>query len=802
MRESRAAGGAAGLAMGAYCAALAFRRTYPFGGRAGVAEQFVPMHSLLWDLLHGRAAGDLVLNWGSGYGVPFLPDLVSYLLNPFSWLVLLVPRSGVNLVVFLVTLLSVGLGSALMTVFLGRLHDGAPWLRALLAVGYGLCGWTLVDGAGQPAWMWGLVSLPLLCLAFDRCLHRDHWVLGTLCVAAAWLGDFYTAATASLGAGLVLLLRLVLTERPLAERLRSLGRAVAMAGVGVGLAAPVLAVTYKAGRAAQPVTVFRPNTPGFTDYLAQLLPGGLSGRVLPDVFVGVLGLLLVAALPFNRAVRLRERIGWSALLVAVAISFVWRPTILLWHVSSAPEGNPYRSTFVLSGLLTMAAWVCLSRRPDLFALGGGVAGIALLAVLAHGRGSARPITWVLLGVGVPLLVAALRWGARPAVTATLTCAVFAGATWTAYSVTTLRERRAVPAPDGRQVRAAHRAIQAADHWPDGRTDPGPHEFTTNDPMLLGGQGGGYDSGYLPSVTAQTLHSLGAGWSSQGRRTRSPADPVGQALFGVTGSLGEDLTVHRALAPPLVTVHPPTRPDTSSVWSRQEALLGAKVYQIPAMSPFGTPAPVDHGSSGWSTPPSSRSSAPEGFAGSCAPGSTAYFYGPWFAGTVTGPAGSFISTGLQNATAMPIRPLGTVPADGRIRVELRSPADSQVPAFPVACLAPGALDGAVRQSTARAAHSVTAGGHSISAVLPAGSTGTALLAVPAVPGWDCTVDGRSVPLAPTEGMLAVDLGGGASRVGCTFRQPGLSAGLAVAGGAAAVLAAVAGWTLARRRLSRP
>ncbi len=764
----------------------------------------MPLHAHLWDLVHGQTSGDLLFNWGSGYGVPFLPDLFGSLLNPFSWLVVLFPRGWVGPAVLLATLLSIGLATALMTVFLGRLHDGSPWLRGLLAVGYGLCGWVPADAAGTPARMWGLVSLPLLCLAFDLALRRERWVLGALAVAAAWAADFSTAATATLGAALVLLLRLALAAgRPFGERLRALGRAAAMTVVGVGLTAPVLTVGFRSGADAQPVTVYRPGTPGLADYLAGTLPGQLSERGLPNVFIGVLGLLLVAALPFHRAVPWRERAGWWVLLVLAASAFVWRPTFLTWHVATAPEGNPYRATFVLSGLLTMAAWSCLARRPDLFALAGGVAGVAVVAVLAaQGRGPVRPVSWVLLGVGVPLAVAALLLELprrRREATAALAFLVLAGSSWTTAAVTVPRGQ----VSDGAGVRAARAAVRGADRWPAGRTDPGPQRFTTNDPLLIGGEGGAYDSGYLPAVTAQTLHALGAGWSQQGRQTQSMADPVGQALLAVSGVLDPQLTVRRLAAPPLVTVHAPTVLDTSSVWSRRQALLGATVYRIPVPEPFGSPAPADHGSSGWSVPPSPPDGGPPGFTVSCAPGSTAYFYGPWFAGTVTGPGGGFTSTGRQNATAMPVRPLGTVPADGLVRLELRATAASQVPALPVACLDEAALTAAVQRLTATGAVAVSAGGHTISARLPGGSAATAVFALPVVPGWRCAVDGgpERAPQS-AEGLLAVPLGAGASRVACDYRQPGLMAGLAVTAAALAVLLTVlAGSRYQRRRLSR-
>ena len=234
---------AAALSMGAYCLALALYGSYPFGPRSravnDLGNQFVPFHARLWDLMHGTTSGDLFFNWSSGYGVPFLADFFTYLMNPFSWLVGLFPRALADLPVFLVTLLSIGLGAALMTVFLGRLHQGSGLLRALLSVGYGLCAWVLNDGYADPMWMWGLVALPMLGIAADWCLRRTRWVAGTLLVALAWAGNFYTAAMATLAMALVLAVRLLTASRMAwRDRGEALARAASMALTGIALAAP------------------------------------------------------------------------------------------------------------------------------------------------------------------------------------------------------------------------------------------------------------------------------------------------------------------------------------------------------------------------------------------------------------------------------------------------------------------------------------------------------------------------------------------------------------------------------------
>lgn len=86
---------AAALTVVVLCAADAIAGSYPFGPRTrnvnDLGNQYVPFHAHLWDLLHGRATGGLLVNWQSGFGASFLPDLGTYLTSPFAPLVAVFP---------------------------------------------------------------------------------------------------------------------------------------------------------------------------------------------------------------------------------------------------------------------------------------------------------------------------------------------------------------------------------------------------------------------------------------------------------------------------------------------------------------------------------------------------------------------------------------------------------------------------------------------------------------------------------------------------------------------------------------
>jgi uncharacterized membrane protein YfhO len=813
------------VSMGAYCLAMAVHGTYPFGPRSravnDLGNQFVPFHAHLWDLMHGRATGDLVFNWGSGYGVPFLADFFTYLMNPFSWLVALVPRAAIQAPVFLVTVLSIGLAAALMTDFLGRLHPGSPWLRALLSVGYGVSAWTISDGFSDPMWMWGLIALPALGIAFDWSLHGRHWVLGALLVTLCWAGNFYTAAMATIGMGLVLLARLVLDERPVRERARVLLHAVSMTATGLLLAAPVLTVTLKASKAAQPAPeATYAGPPGPRNYLAHLLPGGI-GNSAPLISVGLLPLLLVATLPFMRRVPRKERIVWPALLLLVALSYIWRPTILLWHGMAMPNGSPYRASIAMTAMLVAVAWRALARRPRPLELLAGAGVLALLFAVVSGSGYITGGDWALiltdsaLVLGLLLLLHRHRGDrrARIAITGALACSVFLATAYTVLSVTQLRDRIAWWQPKqtiSASSKAAYTAVRAQDAWPATRTDPGPHSYADNDALLLGGEGGSYYSSYVPARSATALRELGAGWYIQGRHILSFNDPVGRAIMGVSSYLDfspgpNGFARREAPAPPVVTLRPGAALDgaarDASVFARQERVLGARVYTVPALAHTAGPRPTTAPDGGRHLPGNARQGAWTAFSASCAPGDLAYVYLPWFSGVISANGVTYQRDGLFPTTDNGILPVGTVPASGTFTTALGTTRAQNIPRFPVGCLHPGALARAVGQLKATGPVKVTAGGHSIEATFRRGTTDTAVVAMPAVAGWRCSVDGAAAKAPGTlGGLMAVRLGGG-SRLACSFHTPGLTTGLLASGLALAVLLAAGLGALLRTRSAR-
>ncbi|MER5929670.1 YfhO family protein [Streptomyces sp. NPDC002054] len=745
----------------------AVARVFPYGHRHrsinDLGNQFVPFHAHLWDLLHGRAAGGVLLNWQSGYGTSFLPDLGTYLTSPFALLVGFFPRQDIDLAVYVVTVLKIAAAGAAMAWLLRTMRPGPWWGAAVLGASYALCGWSVIEASYNPMWLDGLIAFPMLCLTGEWALRGRRAVLAPLVVAVSWTANFYTAYMATLGAALVLLVRVVLEREDVRARVRVVLRAAGSTLLGIALAAPVLVPVFLGSKHAYPGLVREFTPVAWSDLFARLLPATYSFSS-PALFVGTGTLLLAVALPFHRAVPLRPRLWWTGLLVAVLLSFQWKPTHLAWHVFATPNGSAYRQTFVLAGVVVIAAWMGLAAgRPGLRPLAGGAAVLAGAVLWASGSRLPTTTSYALFLGG--LLVAALAWWllhhrrfAVPA--AGLLALVLAGQ---AAATTAWGHQGKLGGLDdypswGREHTARAEALAAAEGWPAYRTDPSRPALTGNDPMLLGGEGGAYYSSHTPDVFTRTMVALGAGWTSRGRNVQSIDNPVTDALFAVGARLQPDGTVVRRDTLPLVTVRPPAaaRPVYGdSPFRNQELLLGARVYADPVAR------------------------------GVCAAGTEAFLWAPEYNARVRladGPA--FLMHGNAPRNRAALQPLGRSNGAASAVVFDRKPPRR----WTLGCLDRSRLDAAVARLRATAATSVQVGSRGVRAELPAGTAAgsVAVLAAPRIAGWTC--NGR--PAGRHLGLVSVPLDGRTAEITCTFRPPGLVAGLSAGAAGLLVLGAVA------------
>lgn len=823
-----------------FCVGDAAARQYPFGGHTrdvnDLGNQFVPFHAHLWDLLHGKADGGILLNWQSGYGSSFLPDLGTYVSSPFALIVGLFPRDQIDLAVYVMTVLKLGAAAAAMACMLLSLRPGRWWAAGLLGTSYALCGWTLTLASYDPMWLDGLIAFPLLCLVGEWARAGRRPIVSVLVVALCWTANFYTAYMATVGAGLVLVARLLTDpEANGRQRLIAVGRGALSMVLGIGLTAPILLTIVKGAHLAYPLPQGGFNAAPWPDLLVRLLPG-TYGFATPSTYVDTAALLLAFVLPFHPAVLRRTRVVWTVLAVVVAASMQWRPTHLFWHAFTTPNGSPYRETFVFSGVLVIAAWLAIAHElpgPRQLAKGAGVmVAVALIGVFVADRGLAGIPTYPLAAFGLLVAVGALLLLRRAeslrrtklvAVAVGLLIATQIGQT--AVSNAWVDHKRLVAMDDypvwGQRQDWQRQTIAKADGWPDYRTEPGRQQTVGNDPMSVGGQGAQYYSSLTADVWTRTLASLGGGWTSRGRSLQSLDNPVTDVLFSVGARLhsppdphGRGVapqtgppTVTRQAVPPLVTVH--TTPTATSYgrspYLNQELLLGSRVYtpgRIALHDSLGRPVHRGHHGFRVTGTHGDRQGSTYRLDSSCPTGNQIFFWSPDFMGNAHLTGQQPVNyVGNWPSHRAPVQPIGTAPRGGQFTLWVRALEPGTLEPEGVGCLDQARLAAAEQRIANGAATHVQVTDDGIRAQLPSGAKGFAVLAAPAISGWNCAVGGGSShPASSYLGLVSAPLDGHTTSVSCTFTPPGLHEGEAIAGASLLGLLALAGygWWRTRRR----
>lgn len=804
------------------------RGTYPFGdgprSTNDLGQQFVPMYAHYRDLLSGHGVGDLFFNWSSGFGVPFLGDFMAYVGSTLSWIVLLVPRDRIDLALFLVAVCAIALAAGAMTAYLRRLRPGPAWIAVVAGISYGACGWAIDDAAYMTVWLNGLVAFPILCLLCEWILRRRSAVsllVTPFVVALLWTSHFYTVYMATIGAAIVVVARILAYDASVSWRQRLTGglRCIVAVGIGIGLAAPFLVPTFRLVQAARPSpdAVFQPVSA--IDFLARLLPGSEGVGSTPGLAVGTVLLLLAVSLPFNRAVPGRERIVWTAAVVLTVLSMQVDFTHDVWHGFDTPNGSQYRQAFIVAGLLVILGWLsAASGLRNVLAVAAPVGLVlALYLVTWHVRSTTATTRIV-----VPLLIviAVGTWLAsrqpdrlrRVAVTL-LVCAVVAEVAVSSAAIDAQRSKiLSAKAPWGERHTEIRGLVQSGADWPTHRTAPGAYE-TVNDPMLIGGQGPQYYSSTIPDRLSQELLDLGFGYSSYGRATIDPRNPVVDAAFAIHGRVvaGDDVPkLENYNVAPLVTLRP-SKPFTSKdpgQFGAQETALGADVYTLPKVLGDKDPDVSVSDRRGRLTIALTRGAklpVVTRLHATCTPGSEIWFSGPTFVGDLLVDGHEWVTNLALKAkrpgiySGAPMRRIGTVGADGKVEATLRLPASTSLPASPIACLHRDRLDAAVAQLSARKPSAVSVGGHSIDVRLQPGEAAAVVIAVVRIDGWHCSVDGDGSRSPGTRGgLIAVAVPAGATEVACSYWPAGMWTGLAVGAAALFGLLLLAGALVLMRR----
>ncbi|MBQ2733567.1 MAG: YfhO family protein [Clostridia bacterium] len=363
--------------------------TYPFGESSVLVldlnGQYVYFFEALRDLVYGE--GDFLYSFGRALGGEFLGIYAYYLASPLSYIVCLFPKHAILEALYAMFVIKCGLCGLTFGYYLhatGKVKGKSA--NVMFSTMYALCAYNVVY-QHNTMWIDCVFLLPLVALGIEKLISERKHMLFTVSLALAILSNYYIGYMMCifvLAYSVYYYFSIPKTESDVfGERchfLRSVMRVAAFSLIAIAISMMItLPAVYALSFGkddfqtagldiSNPLAIienFKKNPHfkltqrfDFIDLFGKFFAGAYDNvrpDGLPNVYSGMLALILLPLYFLNSKRAKSERIGTALFIVFFILCFNFNPIDMAWHGFAIPNWLNYRYSFMLSFILIVAA---------------------------------------------------------------------------------------------------------------------------------------------------------------------------------------------------------------------------------------------------------------------------------------------------------------------------------------------------------------------------------------------------------------------------------------------------------------
>ena len=345
------------------------RGIWPFGEqcflRTDLYHQYAPFfQELKYKMSHG---GSLMYTWQIGSGTSFIPIIAYYLSSPANLFLYLCPAKYIIEFITALIVIKLGLCSVSVTWYLNKKHENegmAQWPPVLFGIFYALSGY-------MAAYNWNVMWLdciwlfPIVIFGVEKMFKENRGLLYCISLGFTILTNYYIAIMVSMGVFFYCFF-LLATEREMQKNFwLKFAKFLAFTLLAVAFSS-VLLIPYIA---YFPMTASASGSFNWKDSLRSYFAvfDMVSRHLMnvevhtgldhwPNIYCGVFVFLLVPFYYLNKRITLREKLGYTALLLFYYFSFSTRFMDYIWHGLHIPNSLPCRQSFIYIFILLVVSY--------------------------------------------------------------------------------------------------------------------------------------------------------------------------------------------------------------------------------------------------------------------------------------------------------------------------------------------------------------------------------------------------------------------------------------------------------------
>lgn len=398
----------------------------PFGNktvlRMDLYHQYGPLFAELYDRI--TQFKSMLYSWNTGGGGAFIGNYYNYLSSPVGGLlVLLFGHENVPEAIGSMVLLKNALAAAAMAYYLKKTNGRNDFTVSAFGILYAFCGF-FIAYYWNIMWIDAMYLLPLVVLGIERIIKKQKATFYIVALAVSFFSNYYMSYMICIFSVLYFLvyffsnysIKEVLPTKPIYEdengeiyerkidnvlysRFVESGLLFTIGSfAAVGLAAVALVPTYFCLKTCSATSGTFPSDYEFYNSIFDFLANHLTSleptirssgdTVLPNVYCGVITVMLVPLYIFCDKIKAKERAAHIILLAVFFLGFNLNFANYIVHAFHFPNDLPFRFSFIYSFLLLTIAYKALVNIRSFSTkalLGSGVATI-IFAVLVQKLG--------------------------------------------------------------------------------------------------------------------------------------------------------------------------------------------------------------------------------------------------------------------------------------------------------------------------------------------------------------------------------------------------------------------------------
>lgn len=405
------------LAMGVATLAIGFIyltfSTFPFGDttvlRMDLYHQYGPLFVELFDRITG--AESFVYSWTSGGGSSFLGNYFNYLSSPLNIFILLFDRDKMPFAITFLVALKCALSAGAFTFYIKKSLNRHSYASAVFGILYAFSAYMLAY-FWNIMWLDGMFILPLLALGIENIINHGNCKLYVLSLIYILYTNYYIGFMLCIFSVIYFIAYylLICDKRSVVDEdyisfnkfsIKSLmnnlfinrGLKFALSSLtAAGICASFLIPVYFILKSCSATSGTFPTDAEsyFTifDFIGAHFAGlettiRSSGEdVLPNVYSGVISLILIPLFVVNKNIKLKDKGVYIALLLLFFLFFNNNYTNYIWHAFHFPNDLPYRFSFMYSFILLVISFKALMNIKGIGVKEIGFAGIIWIAFIA------------------------------------------------------------------------------------------------------------------------------------------------------------------------------------------------------------------------------------------------------------------------------------------------------------------------------------------------------------------------------------------------------------------------------------